>query len=327
MSFRVSDAPLVTDWERLTDRYPENPFCTMPFIESHRHQGLQPLLLELEEGSGYYVACAAFLDKGALTRRIIIHSAPDVPRGTVSFWAPVADFCRRIHVSELEVHTFGSAPSTIPDLGHVLWRCPRVEFVLDLDRHASTALATNHRRNVSRAERAKVTIRAASTEEACTIHAQLMRASLVRRKGLGEQVSSDGEEFADTWRLVQAGVGTLFQAVLAVESEVLSSILILKAPRGAYYHSAGSAAKGMELGASHLLVLTIAEMLKVEGMSRFNLGGAHSEGLRRFKAGFGAREVELESAAFFLAGRARRRVLNVLRAARGQLREMRTAWR
>ena len=326
MSFRVSDVPLVTDWERLADRYPENPFCTAPFIESHRQQGVQPLLLELEESSGCYVACAAFLNDGTLTRRIIIHSAPDVRQGTASFWAAVADFCRRIHVSELEVHTFGSSSSAIPDLGHVLWRRPRVEFVLDLDRHSGNALATNHRRNIARAERASITIHATRAEAPCEIHAELMRASLARRTARGEQVNSNGEEFSHTVQLVKTGAGTLFQAVLDSESEVLSSMLLLKAKRGAYYHSAGSSAKGMELGSSHLLVRHIAETLKAEGMLRFNLGGADSEGLRRFKAGFGARAVELESAAFFLTGRARRQVVNMLRAARGQLREMR-AWR
>jgi len=323
MSFRVSDAPLVTDWERLADRYPENPFCTAPFIESHRDKGVQPLLLELEESSQCYVACAAFLNEGALTRRIIIHSAPDVRQETGSFWAAVADFCRRIHVSELEVHTFGSSPSTIPDLGHVLWRRPRVEFVLDLDRHSGNALATNHRRNIAKAERASITIHATRAEARCEIHAELMRASLARRTALGEQVNSNGEEFLQAAQLVKAGAGTLFQAVLDSESEVLSSILVLKAKQGAYYHSAGSSAKGMELGSSHLLVRKIAEILKAEGILRFNLGGAHSEGLRRFKAGFGARVVELESAAFFLTGRARRQVVKMLRAARGQLREMR----
>ena len=320
MSFRVADAPLATDWERLADHYPENPFCTAPFIESHREQGLRPLLLELEDGSGSYVACAAFLNKGALTQQIIIHSAPDVPPGTASFWPAVADFCRRIHASELEVHTFGSSSSTIPDVGHVLWRRPRVEFVLDLDCHRGNALATNHRRNLAKAERASISIRNTNTEAACEVHAELMRASLARRKGLGERVSSNGEEFAQTWQLVKAAVGTLFQGVLDSEFEVLSSMLVLKAKRGAYYHSAGSSAKGMELGSSHLLVRTIAEMLKAEGILRFNLGGAHSEGLRRFKAGFGARAVELESAGFSLAGRAHRQALKVLRAVRGHIR-------
>jgi hypothetical protein len=230
-------------------------------------------------------------------------------------------------VSELEVHTFGSSPSTIPDLGYVLWRRPRVEFVLDLDRRSGNPLATNHRRNIARAERAGITIHATRAAAPCEIHAELMRASLARHTALGEPVSSNGEEFSYTWPLVKTGVGTLFQAVLDPESEVLSSMLVLKAKRGAYYHSAGSSAKGMELGSSHLLVRTIAEMLKAEGMLRFNLGGAHSEGMRRFKAGFGARAVELESAAFFLAGRARRQVENMLRAARGPLREMRAVWR
>jgi GNAT acetyltransferase-like protein len=321
MSFRVADAPLPTDWKRLEDRYPENPFCTALFIESYREQGLRPLLLELEDRSGCYVACAAFLNKGALTQQIIIHSAPDVPQGTASFWPAVADFCRRMHVSELEVDTFGSLSSTIPDLGHVLWRRPRVEFVLDLDRHSRNALATNHKRNLAKAERAGMTIRTTNTDAACKVHAELMKTSLARREALGEQVTSNGEEFARTLQLVKTGAGTLFQTVRDSESEVLSSMLVLKAKRGAYYHSAGSSAKGMELGSSHLLVRTIAEMLKAEGILRFNLGGAHSEGLRRFKAGFGARAVELESAGFSLAGRAHRQVLKVLRAVRGHIRK------
>ena len=129
-----------------------------------------------------------------------------------------------------------------------------------------------------------------------------------RRKNRGEQVS---EKVAlDSFKaFIERGAGELFQAFH--EETILSSVLILKAENGGYYHSAGNTPKGMNLGASQFLIKDIANVLKEQSIQVFNLGGSDrsNPGLSRFKAGFGARAVELEEASFFLCSRTRLRLI------------------
>jgi hypothetical protein len=316
----VNDRASSEEWQRLADRYPENPFCTRQFVESCRQRGSEPLLLQLAEGSRGYAGCVAFLKSGRLTRRLVIHSVPDV-RDTSSFWSSLVKFCLRGGIAELELNTFGSSPGVIPNLGHVLWRRARTEFLLDLDRHPVSCLSTNHRRNILKAERAGVAVRVTQAQAACEIHARLIQESAARRAAAGEE----GPPWASTGvleGLIGTGAGSLYQAVLG--DDVCSSILVLKARQGAYYHSAGSSKNGMEVGASHFLVHATAEILGPEGVLRFNLGGADGEGLRRFKSGFGARTVELESACYFLGNNLHKQAMNLVLALR---RASSGAWR
>jgi lipid II:glycine glycyltransferase (peptidoglycan interpeptide bridge formation enzyme) len=98
---------------------------------------------------------------------------------------------------------------------------------------------------------------------------------------------------------LQSGSGELFQAFRG--DEALSSVLVLRSPEGAYYQSAGTSSEGMGFGASHFLIYCVASQLKSDGLHSFNLGGADKQtGLSRFKAGFGASRVHLESASVYI---------------------------
>jgi lipid II:glycine glycyltransferase (peptidoglycan interpeptide bridge formation enzyme) len=123
-----------------------------------------------------------------------------------------------------------------------------------------------------------------------------------RRISRGEQVSPDAQ-IGLSVALLEHHAGELFRATLG--NQVLSSILVLRAARGAYYHSAGTSREGMAIGASHLLIRTVVEILRDEGIQRFNLGGAdaNNPGLERFKTGFGGQAVSLEAAQFYLGNR------------------------
>jgi len=113
--------------------------------------------------------------------------------------------------------------------------------------------------------------------------------------------------------LLNSRAGELFQTLK--DDRVLSSILILRSSQGAYYQSAGTLPEGMKLGASAFLVSSVAAILKQEGSRVFNLGGATADnpGLRRFKAGFGAREVTLQAASFCPKSIVHRKVHTALR--------------
>jgi len=112
--------------------------------------------------------------------------------------------------------------------------------------------------------------------------------------------------------LLASGCGEIFQAVSG--ERVLSSSLVLRS--GAYYLSTGSSPDGLKLGSSPFLTWQIASILQQEGIRLFNLGGtgADNPGLRRFKAGFGAREVELQAATFCPKSVVERKVHGSLRA-------------
>jgi len=81
---------------------------------------------------------------------------------------------------------------------------------------------------------------------------------------------------------------------------VVSSLMVLLCRDGAYYQSAGTSPEGMDIGASTFLVSEAIRELAQEEKTVFNLGGAgpESEGLRRFKAGFGAKPVALAAGVY-----------------------------
>ena len=121
------------------------------------------------------------------------------------------------------------------------------------------------------------------------------------RRGKRGEAVTDTAPLDALGALIDSGAGELFQAVH--DGTVLSSVLVLMAKRGAYYHSAGNHPKGMALGASHFLIQEIASYLRERSFEVFNLGGSDqtNPGLSRFKAGFGASVVDLEEADFFLS--------------------------
>jgi hypothetical protein len=66
----------------------------------------------------------------------------------------------------------------------------------------------------------------------------------------------------------------------------------------------------MAIGASHFLQFETALTMQAEGVEMFYLGGVrpHEEGLRSFKAGFGAAPIDTQSIAAYVGGATRRRL-------------------
>jgi RimJ/RimL family protein N-acetyltransferase len=127
-----------------------------------------------------------------------------------------------------------------------------------------------------------------------------MDASKQRR--LARDGGDEGQARESYFRaMLQGGAGEFFQAVM--NGIVRSSVFVLRAPKGAYYQSAGTSQEGMSEGASPFLIVRTAAQLQSEGVTCFDLGGAMdvNEGLCRFKAGFGAVAHEFEEAEFVVA--------------------------
>jgi hypothetical protein len=280
---------------------PANPFATAAYIASRRRLREQLWALCVEEDGRLVSACVAFGRSGYLNRSVEIPSLPELPHAE-SFWRGLHQFCGQHRVSQLQVNSFASATTRIPYLPGEQRRVQRREYVLDLDAGDPRArFSSHHRRNISRARKHGLRIRRARDESACSVHTRMVQMSMRRREGRGESVPTNfrGDEFV---AMTRTGAGELFQAER--DGEVLSSMLILRAARGAYLQTSGTSPPGMACGASHFVVDEVVSALRGEGMQVFNLGGVREEeaGLQRFKAGFGARRVELEAAEFCFAG-------------------------
>jgi hypothetical protein len=291
---QVHQAASAAQFERLQEAAPENPFLTAEYAVARERLGDIPLMLE--QGSEL---CLAFLRRGRVTSGLEITSLPFSP--SVAFVSGLVDFCRSRRVYQTELNTFGSRAVKIPTLSREIERRARTEFLIDLTVPASQwKIGDTHRRHIRRAEKNGVSVRRVRAEGLAD-HLSMCGHSLTRRKERGEVVPSVGDnpEFSDV--LLQ-GAGELFQAIH--NDAVLSSLLVLRARTGAYYHSAGTNQQGMEIGASHFLVHTVARTLQEETLKVFNLGGAavDSPGLRAFKSRFGTVPVENEAVRAVLCG-------------------------
>ena len=277
---------------------PANPFWTPAYADARRGLGEEVWYLALHRDGGP-AACPAFLRAGRVTKSLDLPSAPDLPGG---FWQGLLDWCRARRILRLEVNTFASEGGVPPALTGERARRARTEYVLPLQGSDLTrTFSTNHQRNIKRARKAGLTVRRSRAIEDCRIPADLMQASMDRRRQRGERVP-DGQDVALLAALTGSGAAELFQVIS--EGQVLSSILVLLAARGGYYHSAGTLPDGMKSGASHFLVSEIAAALQADGLTRFNLGGVseRGSGLEQFKQGFGTTRIELEAVECDLTG-------------------------
>lgn len=318
LRFEINRSAELPALERAAATDPENAFLTPPFAEAQRRMGWEISLLALRDETGRESCCFAGTKRGRLHRMVEIFSLPqggDRPE----FAEGLSRLCRSAGADLLVVGSFGSSTRGLPPLGGRISYRSRCEHVWRLPgTDPWSQLAANHRRNVTRARKAGVSVIEATGDTGLSHHIRLTNASLARREQRSEQVEASRGGSACR-AFLETGAGSLYQAHLG--DEVLSSILVLKARDGAYYHSAGTSPEGMRQGASQFLVLDVATRLAAEGRSLFNLGGAEpaSEGLYRFKAGFGTSARQLEAATYQVAGAVRRSVLWLADSARAVL--------
>ena len=315
--FRAERAQLGDNWGPVTSQDNANPFLTEAYVRATEHIGEPWKLAVFDDTNEIATATVGYLRRGRLERSLVIMSLPEL-EDVDTFWSGVRKFCTEMGVMRLQVNTFATPTMSIPSIGIDMVRRLRREFVLALAADGRPLqLSSNHRRSVRKALRAGITIRQKTDTSACEAHARLIGASLSRRKNRGEQVSL-GSGAPRFHRFLEAGAGVIYQACEG--DQVLSSILILLAERGAYYHSAGTSEEGMSKGASAFLINELATRLSADGFTTFNLGGADEgqDGLARFKLGFGSRIVELEAAECFLGSQLRKSVTSAIRLLRDE---------
>lgn len=298
---------------------PRNPFNNPPYAAAQQQVEHDVVALMLRDGVSIVAGCLGYMGGRPLARTLAVPSAPDLPEGmpdvSPAYWRDLMTFCHASGIVQLDVGSYGTEWLELPHLPEQSSRRPRQEYVLDLE-GSLPKLSSNHRRNVNRSQKLGVQVRRTRDSSALVDHVRLMSASMERREERGESVPSVHPDPFDS-ALLTCGAAELFQAHDG--TSVLSSILVLRAPLGAYYQSAGTSPDGMELGASQFLISSVAAILQDEGMHLFNLGGAGDEspGLQRFKSGFGARAVPLEAATFVFGSRGERAARSLVAKALG----------
>ena len=263
---------------------PDNPFATTAYLTARRKAGWAPWALVMMDAEGRIRrGCGAFVATRGPFRKLEIPSLPAEPLESL-FWDVLRDFCDRQTVTKLELETFDSPTGVeIPRLGSCTYRT-RCEFTLDLEGDLYAQLTNRHRANIKRAEKAGLVVRRTRSADAVEVHQALIGRSLDRRRSRGEDVPIVDSPL-DAITLLECGAGDLYQALAG--DTVLSSVLVLRAPLGAYGHSTGTSPEGMQVGASHYLIHTVSNLLRAEGVQTLNFGAAdEGSGLARLQTGF-----------------------------------------
>lgn len=291
----------------------DNPFLTDGYARYRAGTGESPVEIRLASPvEGVEHRLAGFIRRGRTRARLEIPSLPAWSPAVApprEAWSELARLVRSRGVTDLQLGTFASpAGAGVPvELCRASRR--RTEYVLSLHSDIAKGLASGHRRNARRGAGAGLSLERAGDPVA---HARLVAQSLGRRRNRGE-TTRGGVDAADAALAVRSGAAEIFQA--RAGDAVLSSLLVLRAPRAAYYQSAGTSPDGMASGASHWLVLETASHLRADGVLAFNLGGAGAddEGLHRFKRSFGAIAIDTTAGSMRTAGPGWRLLLAVRR--------------
>jgi hypothetical protein len=303
-SARRADEQLADDASRID---PRNPFLDAAYLRAQQALGIECWLLGVESAGRMQAAALGLIRRGRLFTTLDIPSTPGVDAESV-FWSGLDAFCRDERVTNLELSTFASPSVSIPVLRGEEARTSRTEYQLGLiGRDVFAGLSTHHRGRVKKGRARGLAVHRSVSGEAFDAHLALHSNSMARRKERHEEVPLE-ESSADEAALLANHAAELYQAMSG--EDTASSLLIMKSSRGAYFKSAGTSPEGMRVGASHFLVLETALALQSEGFEVFHLGGVRQEeeGLRAFKAGFGATPIEGEAVVAYVGGRLRRRV-------------------
>lgn len=291
---------------------PTNPFYTAKFALSKRDMGSEPWVLGLREENRIVGGCTAFLQRGALNNRLEICSIYEAISTDV-FWNGLMEFCKRAHITELEVGSFGSLNSDIPPLPGEVRRRVRWEFPLDLRQTDwQGKIHQKHRKRIRQAQEQGIEIRRSTDLSDLDRHQAVIMTSMQRRSDRGEIVPAEISTAEHALYLTH-GAGELFQALK--DGQVVSSYLVLYAERGIYTHSSGNTPEGMRCGASHLLQFEILNAAQRESKDLCTLGGVDDldSGLAQFKTYFGGDIRPLQAASFYLGSTLRRRLTTAVR--------------
>lgn len=297
LTFQAISDPPSEVVARIAELTPENPFYTAEYVQVRERLGSKTCALVLRDETAIVAGCLGFLAEGRVNTTLEITSIPVIPDKSI-FWQGLFEACHRMGVSILSANSFASTETIISETGRRSTN-KRSEYRLDLTAPDLWEIMNRrHRRLVKKARSAGLVLERSNDKAARERHVELANVSLNRRHVRGETVDSRIRN-DDVDAFIECGAGEIMRAVR--DGEVFSSILVALSPIGAYAQSSGTSDAGRNVGSSHFLFYEVACLLKSEGATVFNLGGAdeHSTGLQEFKLGLGATRIDLESAEFY----------------------------
>lgn len=299
---KIIQFPRKESVDRLSNIYPTNPFFTFAYAQARKLSGHKPVLFEYYQDKEFINGFIAFEQNGVINKSIEVPSFPPIT-SDYNFWNIFINELSRKRYSHVNLGSFSSpAKFTVPELNVIVGKRERCEYHLNLmDSGNRLNKSANHKRNIKKARNFGIKIlKGVDSREACERHSELIDFSMNRR-ARGSKIKKTNH-VSSTLNYIQTNSGKLFQASL--NQRVLSSVLILEAERGIYYHSAGTSEEGMALGASHFLIDEIADEYRNQSKWLFNLGGTLQDqtGLQRFKKGFGATPIKLETFDMYVGG-------------------------
>ena len=296
--------------DRVSVRYPRNPFYTVNYVQSVRETGADTILFTSQSEDKNIEYCLGHIFHGRLANSMVIDSLTEISHDE-AFWRTIDRFIGRQRIYYAYFGSYASPGGIrIAKIDKTLEEAKRTEYVIGLQTNDLwQQVSKHHKRQIKKARRAGVTIEHSrkvtdmaetmqnpeDNQALCRMHKMLIDTSMERRKEANKSYVNDVDNSL-CLPFLENGAGTISRAVL--EGEVIASSLILESKEGGYYHSSGNSETAAKTGASHLLIFTVMEDLKNHGQKVFNLGGGNNEmeGLDRFKMGFGASQVSLTSA-------------------------------
>jgi hypothetical protein len=297
----------------------ENCHLHPGILKANSAKGTTLLVLRVSQERQTFAFGVARESNSWFARRLVFQRLPqfiDKSEKVVNcFWRGLLEYCQNRQVLQLDLNAFNSQPIELPNLSSIAKTTNRQEYIIDLRQLPDIrkkGLSSNHRRNIKKAERAGLSYQIRNDFEACKDHARLIAHSMHRRKSRGQLVHCN--ESQQKWfTYVQCKAGFIMQA--KHDNDWVSSLLILRSSRQAYYVSGGTSPRGMQLGAAHYLMWKAIQYLSSKEVSILNLGGVSetdTPGLARYKAGFNAKPIELPHRSYITGSLWRYRIVRAI---------------
>ncbi len=273
---------------------PQIPYYTKEYRDALQMCGKTVWFFGLAIDGRIVCGCLGEMTVGRLRKQLHIQSTPS--DASEEFWSALGEFCRQERVTTLSLGTIGTCPE-IPTISRVVSSDDRCEYWVDLQApDIEMALRPQQRRVLRKARAQGLEIRVPPTSSGLATHNLLTQESLGRRRERGEGIPEFDESDVPQ-ALIETGAARIYECVL--EDEVLGSVIITVARKGAHGYSAGYSRSGMKVGAAVFLSVATFQSMRSEGKSIFNLGDAPQDsGLAVFKRGMGAEQHESRSKSF-----------------------------
>ena len=299
LSFHVLEHVSEGEMEKFSQQTDYPTVWCREFMCSMASEQHYPVLFRIERNGALIALTLGMFRCRFLRSQLVFPSYPrfleDSAESKSVFWQGVDKFCRKHGVVRVAVNSYEAPELQVAELRGLTQTKERSEFFIDLTRDLGELLrsfSSSHRRNIKKAQKHDLELSISQNGSILEEHLIAFSHTATRRQSRNETVPGVNEQLLR--KLLNSQNAIVMQ--LHQGHEIISSIYIILTPKSAFYFSGGTTPEGTRIGAFHYLIWSAIEELQNRGVASLTLGGADSdtpEGLRRFKLGFNAREVQL----------------------------------